>query len=35
MDNHIIYASILILFFVMDAGRYFGLDGKIFKKTEK
>ncbi len=34
VDDHIIYISVLVLFFAMDAGRYFGLDGKIFKKIE-
>lgn len=31
VDDHIIYAVILILFFVINAGKYFGLDG-ILKK---
>ena len=29
VDDHVIYAALLILFFVMDAGNYFGLDGKV------
>ena len=33
VDQHIIYIAILILFFVTDAGKYFGLDSK-FSKTK-
>ncbi|MEK7626911.1 MAG: DoxX family protein [Patescibacteria group bacterium] len=33
VDQHIVYIAILILFFVTDAGNYFGLDSKFSKSN--